>query len=216
VNTIFSKTLATAMRLILKLALDWKLTISLISPSLSFFVRSFSSGEFSSAISAFQRGVSIAAGKTSIKDNVNNVFDTLATAMRLILKLALDWKLTISLISPSLSFFVRSFSVAILRFFSERLLSVTNQTLSGEFSSAISAFQREVSIAAGKTSIKDNVNNVFDTFKARAIRKISLKCSTNFTCIIISNCSIVGVTWNGANNINTIQKNTKGSGNIGV
>jgi hypothetical protein len=54
------------------------------------------------------------------------------------------------------------------------LKKTPNQTLSGEFSSAISAFQRGVSVAAGKTSIKDNVNNVFDTFKARAIRKISL------------------------------------------
>ncbi|CAC9645825.1 hypothetical protein BCLUESOX_1223 [bacterium endosymbiont of Bathymodiolus sp. 5 South] len=52
--------------------------------------------------------------------------------------------------------------------------AIKNQTLSGEFSSAISAFQREVSIAAGKTSIKDNVNNVFDTLVGRAIRKISL------------------------------------------
>jgi hypothetical protein len=52
--------------------------------------------------------------------------------------------------------------------------AIKNQTLSGEFSSAISAFQREVSIAAGKTSIKGNVNNVFDTLVGRAIRKISL------------------------------------------
>ena len=52
--------------------------------------------------------------------------------------------------------------------------AIKNQTLSGEFSSAISAFQREVSVAAGKTSIKDNVNNVFDTYIGRAIRKISL------------------------------------------
>ncbi|VVM23862.1 hypothetical protein BSPWISOXPB_71 [uncultured Gammaproteobacteria bacterium] len=52
--------------------------------------------------------------------------------------------------------------------------AIKNKTLSGEFSSAISAFQREVSIAAGKTSIKGNVNNVFDTLVGRAIRKISL------------------------------------------
>jgi hypothetical protein len=58
---------------------------------------------------------------------VNAFFSaTLATAMRLILKLALDWKLIIALISPSLSFFVRSFSVAILRFFSERFFPVNS------------------------------------------------------------------------------------------
>ena len=52
--------------------------------------------------------------------------------------------------------------------------AIKNQTLSGEFSSAISAFQRGVSVAAGKTSIKGNVNNVFDALVGRAIRKISL------------------------------------------
>jgi hypothetical protein len=35
VNASFSATLATAMRLILKLALDWELTIALISSTLS-------------------------------------------------------------------------------------------------------------------------------------------------------------------------------------
>jgi hypothetical protein len=60
--------------------------------------------------------------------------------------------------------------------------AIKNQTLSGEFSSAISAFQRGVSIAAGKTSIKDNVNNVFDTLVGRAIRKISLYDILKNTC----------------------------------
>jgi hypothetical protein len=39
VNASFSATLATAMRLILKLALDWELTIALISSTLSFSFR---------------------------------------------------------------------------------------------------------------------------------------------------------------------------------
>jgi hypothetical protein len=41
------------------------------------------------------------------------------------------------------------------------------------------------------------------------------KLLNGLTCIIISNRSSVGITWNGANNINTIQ-NTKGSGDSGV
>jgi hypothetical protein len=38
----------------------------------------------------------------------------------------------------------------------------------------MSAFQRGVSVAAGKTSIKGNVDNVFGLLVDRAILKISL------------------------------------------
>ena len=52
--------------------------------------------------------------------------------------------------------------------------AIKNKTLSAELSSAMSAFQRGVSVAAGKTSIKGNVDNVFGLLKDRAILKISL------------------------------------------
>ncbi|SSC09833.1 inverse autotransporter beta domain-containing protein, partial [thiotrophic endosymbiont of Bathymodiolus puteoserpentis (Logatchev)] len=52
--------------------------------------------------------------------------------------------------------------------------AIKNKTLSAELSSAMSAFQRGVSVAAGKTSIKGNVDNVFGLLVDRAILKISL------------------------------------------
>ncbi|CAC9517393.1 hypothetical protein [uncultured Gammaproteobacteria bacterium] len=52
--------------------------------------------------------------------------------------------------------------------------AIKNNTLSGKLSSAISAFQRGVSVATGKTSIKGNVDNVFSSLVDRAILKISL------------------------------------------
>ncbi len=50
----------------------------------------------------------------------------------------------------------------------------TNIARSTKFKNAIGDFQRGASVAAGKTSIKGNIDNVFDSLKARAIRKISL------------------------------------------
>jgi hypothetical protein len=47
--------------------------------------------------------------------------------------------------------------------------AIKNNTLSGKLSSAMSAFQRGVSVATGKTSIKGNVDNVFSSLVDRPL-----------------------------------------------